>query len=683
MSFFKNAKIQVRIISALLLPVVGFIYFSLTSVIDSRSTATEMDKIVELASLAPPISAVVHELQKERGTSAVYIGSKGAKFSKELPIQHKNTDDFLKKMNDALSSFVPSTNKLKAKISTAQKALGELNKKRNGISSFALTVPQMAGYYTPTIAKMLAIIEEMAVISSDADITKRIAAYTSFLQAKERAGIERAMGGAGFGAGKFATGVYNNFVGLIALQKVLTKSFFDYGTTEQKAFYEKTMVGPDVDEVARMRKIAIASPKTGSTEGIEGPYWFGTITKKINLLKKVEDKISGDLVATAKSAGGAAEATFFSLLVVVVVLLVVTVIMIVVIVRGIVGPVNSMTRVMTKLSEGEKEIEVSGTDRGDEIGTMAQAVQVFKDNLLEMDRMKEEQEMLEKQQEENRRKELLKLADDLEERVGSVVKDVSAVAADIVVATKNIGKGIDVSTSKSLGVAEASERTSSNVSTAASATEELTSSVNEISGQISKSANIARNAVDEAGQTTEKIRELAEAVNKIGEVVALITDIADQTNLLALNATIEAARAGDAGKGFAVVASEVKNLANQTAKATEDISGRIGSIQSATSEAVSAISGISGTIEEINEIVASVAAAIEEQGAATSEIARNISSVNEDAKQVSENVVEVSRSSASSYGTAINMMWRSEDLAGPVESLTKEVESFLATIRNS
>ena len=337
----------------------------------------------------------------------------------------------------------------------------------------------------------------------------------------------------------------------------------------------------------------------------------------------------------------------------------------------------------TALSVSEKEIEVSGTDRGDEIGTMAQAVQVFKDNLLEMDRMKEEQEMLEKQQEENRRKELLKLADDLEERVGSVVKDVSAVAADIVVATKNIGKGIDVSTSKSLGVAEASERTSSNVSTAASATEELTSSVNEISGQISKSANIARNAVDEAGQTTEKIRELAEAVNKIGEVVALITDIADQTNLLALNATIEAARAGDAGKGFAVVASEVKNLANQTAKATEDISGRIGSIQSATSEAVSAISGISGTIEEINEIVASVAAAIEEQGAATSEIARNISSVNEDAKQVSENVVEVSRSSASSYGTAINMMWRSEDLAGPVESLTKEVESFLATIRNS
>lgn len=682
MLFFKNTKIYVRILVALLLPVLGFVYFSVTNVLDSRATATEMRKIVKLASLAPSISAVVHELQKERGTSAVYIGSKSKKFTAELPVQQKETDGKLQVLSIELGAFTPPTAVLAEKIAAAEKALGELDGKRGAIVGLSITVPQMAGYYTPTIAKLLAVIEEMAVISTDADMTKHIVAYTSFLQAKERAGIERAMGGAGFGAGKFSQGVYNNYVGLIALQKAMLKSFFDYGTAEQKKFYQDTMVGPDVEDVERMRKIAIASLETGTTGGVEGPYWFGVITKKINLLKKVEDKVSNDLVAAAKGSMKKADATFYLLLAVVGGLLTFTALLVTTIVRGIVNPINAMTKVMTKLSKGEQNVEVAGTDRNDEIGIMANAVQIFKDNLLEIERMKEEQVMLQKQQDEKSRTELLHLADDLEARVGSVVKDVSGVANDIVTATQNIGKGIDTSTSKSLGVAEASERTANNVSAAASATEELTSSVNEISSQITKSAGIASAAVGEAGQTKEKIRCLAEAVQKIGEVVALITDIADQTNLLALNATIEAARAGDAGKGFAVVASEVKNLANQTAKATEDISGQISSIQGATTDAVSAIDGISGTIEEINEIVASVAAGIEEQGAATSEIARNVSNVNEDAKQVSASVVDVCRASASSYGTAISMMWRSDDLANPVKTLTIEVEAFLVKIRS-
>lgn len=287
--FFKNTKIGIRILLALALPVAGFLILSVLEIVDKQQQAQKIEHLEELARLAPTISALVHELQKERGASAGFIGSKGTKFTDKLPAQRKLTDVKNAELSQELDIFdmAPYGSTFSERVGNAREALSELAAKRQGITELKITVPQMAGYYTPTIGKLLKIVEQMAVLSEDADMTRAIAAYTSFLQGKERAGIERAMGSAGFSAGEFKPGIYQNFIGLIAQQNTFFGQFAIFASADQLGFMKATVKGPAVDEVDRMRKIARAAPATGTTEGIEGPYWFDTITKKINLLKTV------------------------------------------------------------------------------------------------------------------------------------------------------------------------------------------------------------------------------------------------------------------------------------------------------------------------------------------------------------------------------------------------------------
>lgn len=244
-----------------------------------------------------------------------------------------------------------------------------------------------------------------------------------------------------------------------------------------------------------------------------------------------------------------------------------------------------------------------------------------------------------------------------------------------------MGRRIDTSTSRSLEVAEASNRTSDNVATVAEATEHLLRSITEISQQVAQSTEVTSHAVEEANHVTIMIRGLNAAAQKIGAVVKMITDIAGQTNLLALNATIEAARAGDAGKGFAVVAAEVKNLANQTARATEEISGQISGIQAETQIAVDAITAIGKTITGVSKIAATIASAVEEQNVSTDEIVRNVRTLSTDAEAVRTRILDVTRSSAASYGSAIQVLWAARDLDKPTHVLETEVDAFLARVR--
>ncbi len=359
--------------------------------------------------------------------------------------------------------------------------------------------------------------------------------------------------------------------------------------------------------------------------------------------------------------------------------------------RSVARPIALMTGAMGRLAEGDKSVEIPAQDRTDEIGEMAQAVQVFKDNAIRMEELAKEQAEAERQKAdeaaerqraaEERAKRLDELIQAFDTEVSSALETVSSAANEMQSTAQSMTATAEESSRQSTAVAAASEQASSNVQTVATAAEELSTSIAEISNQVAQSAKIAEEAVREAERTNSTVQGLAEAAGKIGDVVGLINDIAGQTNLLALNATIEAARAGEAGKGFAVVASEVKNLANQTAKATSEISGQIGDIQAATEGAVGAIQGIGATIAKINEIASSIASAVEEQGAATSEISRNVQEAARGTQEVTTNIAGVTEAAAETGSAANQVLGAAGEMAQQSTTLRDQVDNFLTQIR--
>ncbi len=349
--------------------------------------------------------------------------------------------------------------------------------------------------------------------------------------------------------------------------------------------------------------------------------------------------------------------------------------------RSISQPVRNMTSLMRELADGNTEVEIAGAGRSDEIGEMASAVEVFRENMIETEKLRSDQEQAKQRAEEERRQAMLTLANNFEASVRGVVDGVDSASTEMESTAQSMTATVEDAASRTVTVSTASEQASANVQTVASASEEMAASIQEISVQVASSANIAQQAVSAAEQATNQIQGLVAASQKIGEVVNLINDIASQTNLLALNATIEAARAGEAGKGFAVVASEVKNLATQTAKATDEIAGQIGAIQSATGESVEVVEGIAKTISEISEIAGSIAAAVEQQGAATGEISRNAQDAASGTQEVNTNITEVNKA-VSETGQSSNEVLRSaQQLSVQSDTLRGEVEKFLADVR--
>ena len=350
--------------------------------------------------------------------------------------------------------------------------------------------------------------------------------------------------------------------------------------------------------------------------------------------------------------------------------------------RGIIGPLSGLTSGMKQLAGGNFGVVLPGLERKDEVGDMAQAVETFKVKAEEKARdeaeAKSEQDQIAAKE---RKAAMIKLADSFEAAVGEIVETVSSASTELEASATTLTATAERAQELTGMVAAASEEASTNVQSVASATEELSSSVNEISRQVQDSARMASDAVGQARTTTDRVSELSKAASRIGDVVELINTIAGQTNLLALNATIEAARAGEAGRGFAVVASEVKALAEQTAKATGEIGQQITGIQAATQDSVNAIKEISGTIEKLSEISATVAAAVEEQGAATQEISRNVQQAAQGTQQVTSNITDVQRGAAENGSASSQVLSAAQSLSSDSNRLKLEVGKFLNSVR--
>ncbi len=631
MKFLKNLPLKIKILLIVILPLAGYLGVSGITIVKDYQQLKSYTAINDLSILSKHISNLVHELQKERGASAGFLGSKGQKFRDKLSSQRRETDakrttlnNYLKKFD--LKKFNPT---LADKINQAMTNLSRLEDERRAISSQQRTTKEAVRYYSKTNASLLNIIGYMTHLPEDAKLAAQIGAYYNFLQSKERAGKERAILSGVFSKGSFTPGTYSLFIQLVTEQKTYLSVFKALATDEEKQFFERTISGSAVDQVKQMRQIARdVNLDTSKSFGVDPVTWFNTITQKINLLKKVEDYLSANIQNQAKSLAASQKMKITISLILFAIVTSLCLFLLVFITSLILQGIRQATAVALELAEGEGDLtKRMNLDTKDEIGMLGKAIDRMLDNLSAM--VKQIQEITTSLDDSN--SELTAVSGEMNEATENVAGRASMVAA----AAEEMSANMDT-------VTVAVEDASHNVASVASSTEEIASISEEIAKNTEKARDITTKAVSQAANSSDRVNELGRAADEIGKVTETITEISEQTNLLALNATIEAARAGEAGKGFAVVANEIKELAKQTADATLEIKTRIEGIQKSTKGTVSEIEEISKVINEINEIVTGISSSVETQTSTTTAIAGNINQASQGIMEVTENVSQAS-----------------------------------------
>jgi methyl-accepting chemotaxis protein len=625
---FKDYSIKDRIRVLVAIPVIGILLMGGILVFERVQQFGQSGKLIELIQLAPIISNVAHELQVERGMSAGYVVSKKRRFADTLPSQRQKTDQKRKQLNEAFKSFDAAkfSMALKNKISILKKNISVLDQTRREIDELSIKIPDLAKSYTLLIQNLLHSVEEMVAVGSDSGsgLISQIGAYTAVLQMNEQAGLERGMGSIGFGAYKFSPDVYRQFVGFIAGQRTYHSTFSVFATLKQKEFYEQTMRGTIIDEVDRLRNIALMSPESGTTGGIQETIWFEAISSKIDLLKRIENHLEADVARTINSIHDDALYQLVELFLVLTVLLVVVGGLSSFVVLGISGPISEMTGQMNRLAEGQLDTPITGTERVDEIGEMAKAVEVFKGNAIETQSL------------------ISSIAAALDEVMEAV--NVQAIGT-----TEQASSVTQMATS----LQEINQTTVQTMHKAGELNETAERTQNEGMeglGRVERSVDAIHSTHDRVESISNSILVLSEHNKRIGEITKVVGSLSQQSKMLAINASIEASKAGDAGKGFAVVAEEVSNLAEQSEEATIQVSKILEEIENSTNGVVMATEEGSKQVNRGVELVQQAGKAIEslnsvigETSMASQQILASLRDQTQGIAQVSISVDEISK----------------------------------------
>jgi methyl-accepting chemotaxis protein len=672
-----------RIAIVCLIPLLAFTGFAAKGMWEKRAQSQAADGVSSLIEVAPLISGLVHELQKERGGSVGFVSSKGQAMAQAVRDQRPLTDKALASFRERMAGFDRSMlgPKFARSLDDAQAALEKLASTRAAVDAFSLTPPKAAEYFTATIASLMAAIQATGDLGEDVRILRQSIAFSAFVQRKEFAGQERAAGAQGFSAGAFEAAVHAAFVRLGAMQEAQAQIFARNAMPEQAAAVETALKGPVADEVARLRAVGMAAPfDAAAVKKVSGTQWFDAATRNIDLLKTVEDRLAGDFLTVSRAVADQARWGFWSVVLIFLAMLAVTVALAFVIAVSITRPIAGLVTTMTELAKGKSDIDVQGTARQDEIGAMAQAVVVFRDAAIAKARLEAQAAEQRARNEEERRKAAEAQARAAQEQASAVaalaagleklaegdltvrlsegftagyqrVKDdfnrtIEQLQETIAGIAGSTGEVANAAAEISTSTTDLSQRTEEQ----AASLEQTSASLEEISATVKQNADNARQAnelaagtraaADRGGavvaQVVEAMSRIAESSHKISDIIGVIDEIARQTNLLALNAAVVAARAGEAGRGFAVVASEVRSLAQRSSQAAKDINNLITHSSGRVQEGVELVNRAGGSLAEIVESIKRVADIVADIANASAEQATGLDQINKALTQMDE-----------------------------------------------
>jgi methyl-accepting chemotaxis protein len=674
-------RLALQVALILAIPLLGLLTQSVAGLTEKRHAVSELQAFQDIAKLTVVTGTLATEMQKERGMTRSFATSGGHLFSVELPVQRKATDAASVNFTDAAKgadlSRLPSS--FRDRLKTALGALEGLAAHRRDVDGLTLTPPQTSVYYTAAIKSLIDIVPTAAALTNDSGLFSQLHAYHLFLLARESAGQERAIGAEGFATGRFSLELLTRFLTAQAEQSADLTAFLSLATEAQREALAGVVKDQPFATVDSMRLVALESLGSGSVKGIASTDWFDAATKRLGLLHEVEAKVAADLISLARSREEDVSAAFYRELGLALLLTFIAVTVGLVLSRQITGRLRRLSAVMSKLSLGALDVVIADTELSNEIGAMARSVQVFREAMIESDRLRAQQEIDRVEAERQKGQALATMAERVETETRAAVERVARQTGAMAGNATSMAGSAELVGTNSQNVASAATQALANAQTVASATEELTSSISEISAQIGTAARLTSGAVETAHRAQETISQLSTAVGRIGEVANLINDIASQTNLLALNATIEAARAGEAGKGFAVVANEVKSLASQTARATGDIATQIAEVKGWTESAVAAVGEIGRAINEVEGVSTAVAGAVEQQSAATDEIARNVLETSNAAEEVARRIQTVSEEARATRDKALQVSAVSDLVAQSIEELREVLVRVVRT----
>jgi methyl-accepting chemotaxis protein len=713
-----SLRIATKLMLSVTIPFVALIAFVGYNLTNKWSERTEMMQLGQAAAGVADISRLVHELQRERGASAAFIGSRGAQMRNELPQQRKVVDEQRKAAEAFLAAQrADADQNYRTMIVAVEQAIADLDTRRRLVDSLEQTADESNAYFTRIVGALLTVANQIGTISRNSDVTHAISAYVALMQGKEKAGQERAMGSAGISSGVFEPETLMRLVEVAAQQQTYFSIFEGAATPQQRAFFRRAMTGTFADDVVKMRATIAASGLTGMMSGLTAAGWWQATTARLDAMKTVEEQIAADLGALTGAIQSDATRSLMLLAGLVLAGVGLCLATVLLMTRDITGAIRGLTAGMRELASGNFDVVLPGLGRKDEIGDIAGAVDEFKQKLEEKMRLEaeKEQEIARREQaerEERTRKEaeaarlvaevVAELGQGLENLARGnltyrVSKEFSAeyrkVQDDFNAAIGQLQDTVTRIASSSTEISNAANEISTATTDLSQRTEEQAASLEQTSASMEEiSATVKKNAenAQHANSLTQGAREVAgkgesvvaeavtamaqieESSRKISDIISVIDEIARQTNLLALNAAVEAARAGEAGRGFAVVASEVRSLAQRSSQAAKDIKDLIVSSSSQVQDGVQLVNRAGDSLKEILTSIRSVAEIVSDIANASAEQAAGIDQINKALAQMDEVTQQNSALVEENAATAKTLADQSVALDGRVAAFQLE-----------